>query len=156
MRCVLLAFAYGVIALQQQAVLPPLEAAAYLVTAGAIVPAEISLAWYAPLARDVEVRPVPPLHAGERWQLMVRLKRPHGTVNPHGFDVEAWLLENGLRATGYVRDDEANYRLDAFAGRPGDYVTRLRESIRTRILGALESGPYAGVIAALAIGDERA
>jgi competence protein ComEC len=37
-----------------------------VLTAGAIVPSEISLAWYAPLARDVEVRPVPQLHASER------------------------------------------------------------------------------------------
>ena len=62
----------------------------------------------------------PAIAAGERWQLVVRLKRPHGTVNPHGFDVEAWLLENGIRATGYVRADERNRRLDAFAGRAAD------------------------------------
>ncbi|HXX83775.1 MAG TPA: DNA internalization-related competence protein ComEC/Rec2 [Casimicrobiaceae bacterium] len=125
-------------------------------TEGAVVPSQLSLVWYAALARDVQIRPVPELHAGERWELMVRLKRPHGTVNPHGFDVEAWLLENGLRATGYVRDSEENRRLDGFAGRAEDYVSRARESIRARILAALEGRPYAGVIAALAIGDERA
>lgn len=126
------------------------------VTQGAVVPSRLSLVWYAALARDVEVRTVPELHAGERWQLLVRLKRPHGTVNPHGFDVEAWLLENGLRATGYVRDADANQRLDGFAGRAEDYVSRARESIRAHILAVLEARPYAGVIAALAIGDERA
>jgi competence protein ComEC len=96
------------------------------------------------------------MHAGERWALTVRLKRPHGTVNPHGFDVEAWLLQNALRATGYVRADEGSRRVDAFAGRAPDYVARARESIRANILRALEGRPYAGVIAALAIGDERA
>ena len=40
---------------------------------------------------------VPELHAGERWPITVRLKRPHGTVNPHGFDLEAWLLAERLR-----------------------------------------------------------
>jgi len=50
---------------------------------------------------------VPELRGGERWDLTVRLKRPHGTVNPHGFDVEAWLLENEFRATGYVRETMA-------------------------------------------------
>src|SRR5262249_42002931 len=93
---------------------------------------------------------------GERWHLTVRLKRPHGTINPHGFDLEAWLLENELGATGYVRAEGANAMLDAFAARPTDYVQRLRESIRDRILRVLERRPYAGVIAALAIGDERA
>jgi competence protein ComEC len=127
-----------------------------VLTPEAIVPSELSLAWYSAFSRDGPSAETPELHAGERWQLSVRLKRPHGTVNPHGFDVEAWLLENNLRATGYVRQDDANHRLDAFAGRPDDYVARERESIRERILGALDGRPYAGVIAALAIGDERA
>jgi competence protein ComEC len=125
-------------------------------TPGAIVPSRLSLGWYGSWRDDDAAADVPEVHAGERWQLTVRLKRPHGTVNPHGFDVEAWLLENELRATGYVRDNEGNRRLDAFAGRPGDYVARLRETIRERILTALAGRPYAGVIAALAIGDERA
>ena len=99
---------------------------------------------------------MPSVHAGERWQLTVRLKRPHGTVNPSGFDIEAWLLENELRATGYVRPGADTRRLEVFAGRAADYVSRTRESVRDRILAALAGRPYAGVIAALAIGDERA
>lgn len=125
-------------------------------TLGAVVPSRLSLAWYGSWRDDKAAAEVPELHAGERWQLTVRLKRPHGTVNPHGFDLEAWLLANELRATGYVRANEANRRLDAFAGRPGDYVARLRERIRERILSVLADRPYAGVIAALAIGDEHA
>ena len=125
-------------------------------TPGAVVPSRLSLGWYAASRDEDASSGVPNLHAGERWAITVRLKRPHGTVNPHGFDVEAWLLENQLRATGYVRESEANRRLDAFAGRPADYVSRWREAIRDRILGALAGRPYAGVIAALAIGDERA
>ncbi|MEP6998498.1 MAG: DNA internalization-related competence protein ComEC/Rec2 [Betaproteobacteria bacterium] len=124
--------------------------------ADAIVPSRVSLAWYSGFAAGVATDDVPPLHAGERWSLAVRLKRPHGTVNPHGFDVEAWLLANDLRATGYVRKDGANHRIDSFAGRIEDYVPRTREAIRDRILHALGERPYAGVIAALAIGDERA
>ena len=44
----------------------------------------------------------------------------------------------------------------AFAGRPRDYVQRARESIRERIRRALPDAPYAGVLIALAIGDQRA
>jgi len=127
-----------------------------VVTPGALVPSRLSLGWYGSWRVEEPAVDVPELHAGERWSLTVRLKRPHGTVNPHGFDVEAWLLENEFRATGYVRDNDGNRRLDAFAGRPGDYVERLREKIRARILTTLADRPYAGVIAALAIGDERA
>ena len=99
---------------------------------------------------------MPDLAAGERWRLVVRLKRPHGYANPGGFDLEAWLLERNLRATGYVRAGEANARLDAFAGRFRDHVQRARERVRERIALALADARYAGVVAALAIGDQRA
>ncbi len=124
-------------------------------TRGAMVPARLSLAWYAAPPSGGAAEPVPAIAAGERWQLLVRLKRPHGTVNPHGFDVEAWLLENGIRATGYVRPDGRNRRENAFAGRAADFVLHARGTIRARILAALPDAPFAGVIVALAIGDQR-
>ncbi|HKP65627.1 MAG TPA: ComEC/Rec2 family competence protein, partial [Casimicrobiaceae bacterium] len=133
-------------------------------TPGAHVPERISLAWFAPRDRTAmrlgdtpTLAPsLPVVHAGERWYLTVRLKRPHGNVNPNGFDLEAWLLERNLRATGYVRDSSTNARVAVFAGRPGDHVQRARERIRTRIAQALSSARYGGVITALAIGDQRA
>src|ERR1700681_822797 len=131
-----------------------------ILTPDAVVPSRLSLAWYNGWPRDGAragaPAAIPEIHAGERWAFTVRLKRPHATVNPHGFDVEAWLLQNEFRATGYVRADDDNHRVDAFAARATDYVARARESIRARILRALEGRRYAGVIAALAIGDERA
>jgi competence protein ComEC len=126
--------------------------------AEAVVPSRISLAWYAGLRpeEDDARHVLPQLHAGERWQLSVRLKRPHGNLNPHGFDYEAWLFERGLRATGYVRTAEANRRLDAFVWRPAHAVERLRETVRARFLSALPEHDYAGVLVALAVGDQRA
>ena len=41
--------------------------------------------------------------AGERWEMTLRFKAPHGSRNPHGFDYELWLWEQGVQATGYVR-----------------------------------------------------
>jgi len=126
-------------------------------TPGASVPTRLSLAWYAPQAGPDETEPlVPHVHAGERWRLTVKLKRPHGYVNPAGFDLEAWLLEHDLRATGVVTPTPVNARLAAFAGRFDDYVQAARERIRARILAALPGAPYAGVLVALAIGDQRA
>jgi len=125
-------------------------------TFGAYVPHRVSLAWHASRVDDEEGAAPPIVHAGERWRLVVRLKRPHGNVNPDGFDLEAWLLEHDLRATGYVRDDPANAREAPFAGRPTDFVQRARERIRERIGAALPGAPYAGVLVALAIGDQRA
>ncbi|MDO4796305.1 MAG: ComEC/Rec2 family competence protein, partial [Brachymonas sp.] len=48
-------------------------------------------------------RCTPCVQPGERWQMTVRLKQPHGSRNPFGFDYERWLWEQGLGATGYVR-----------------------------------------------------
>ena len=125
-------------------------------TLNAVVPSRLSLAWYTQVRKDGTIDDVPHIAAGERWRLVVRLKRPHGTVNPHGFDVEAWMLESGLRATGYVRTDARNAMLDAFAARPSDYVQRARERVRERIVDALGDARYAGVIVALTIGEQRA
>ncbi|MDP2793374.1 MAG: DNA internalization-related competence protein ComEC/Rec2 [Sulfurisoma sp.] len=131
--------------------------------APAAVPARVSLAWYRGFRReeDDETHVVPELRAGERWQLKLRLKRPHGNLNPHGFDYEAWLFERGIRATGYVRPADNNSRLDDFVARPGYVVERLRQRIRERferVLGDPQQGgaAYGGVLTALVIGDQRA
>ena len=125
-----------------------------VLTEGARVPRRISLAWVVGFPDAERGVVAPQVRAGERWQLVVRLQRPHGLANPGGFDLEAWLLERGLRATGYVRVDEGNRRVDAFAGRPLDHVQRLRERMRERVHAALPDSPLAGVLVALAIGDQ--
>ena len=122
-----------------------------VLTPAAVVPSRISLAWAG--GADA-AEPPPRVRAGERWSLVVRLRRPHGNVNAGGFDLEAWLLERNLRATGYVRSDEANRCIDAFAGRAGDRIQRLRESVRDRVAQALGAAAHAPVLVALSIGDQ--
>ena len=123
--------------------------------AEAIVPQRVSIAWYNGLTPE-EYQVVMPVRAGERWRLAARLRRPHGLANPHGFDYEAWLLERGIRATGFVRVRGGSERLDALVARPSYLIERLRERIRDRFQDALEDAPYAGILIALAIGDQRA
>jgi len=94
------------------------------------------------------------LHAGERWRLELRLKQPHSTSNPYGFDFEGWMLERGLRASGYVHNKGVNLRLDELVEKPGYLIERLREAIRRHFQQALGDAPYAGVLIALAIGDQ--
>jgi competence protein ComEC len=113
------------------------------------VPPMLALSWY-----RAEGEPLR-LHPGERWRLTVRLQRPHGNANPHGFDYEAWLLGQGIRATGYVRAESGNRRLDDFVATPGHLVERCRDLLRARILAALDGKPYAAVIVALVVGDQR-
>ena len=120
------------------------------------VPKRISLAWYRSRdASDDDASPLVPVRAGERWHFTVRLKRPHGNLNPHGFDYEAWLFERGIRATGYVRPHSAE-RIDAQVWQPGYAVEILRENIRDRFRAALPDATYAGILIALAIGDQQA
>ncbi|WP_137176057.1 DNA internalization-related competence protein ComEC/Rec2 [Massilia sp. HP4] len=120
-------------------------------TRDATVPPRILLSWYGATAADPAL-----VHPGERWRLVVRLQRPHGNANPHGFDYEAWLLEQGVRATGYVRPAGGrNVRLDDWTPGAGYAIERARGYLRTRILAILDGKPYAGVIVALVIGDQR-
>jgi competence protein ComEC len=122
---------------------------------GERLPRRVSLAWYAE-AGDGTPPAAAPVAAGERWRFTVRLKRPHGTANPHGFDYEAWLLERGIGATGYVRPDDGVERLAAAPARAVDIVVAIRAAIRERMLRVLAGEPCAGVLVALAVGDQAA
>ncbi len=123
--------------------------------AGMAVPPRIALSWYGG-SREAGKAPPSRVQPGERWRLKVRLQRPHGNANPHGFDYELWLLGQGIRATGYVRAEGVNTRLDSFVLTPHNLVERCRAALRERILAALAGREYAGVIVALVVGDQRA
>ena len=127
--------------------------------AGAAVPPLIALSWYAGF-RDEVTNDVGDVQPGERWQLTVRLQRPHGNANPHGFDYEVWQLEQGVRATGHVRPAPRlatpNVRLDSFVPGFNNVVQASRAALRSRILRSLQGKEYAGVIVALVVGDQRA
>ncbi|MFZ9650000.1 MAG: ComEC/Rec2 family competence protein, partial [Fluviibacter sp.] len=121
------------------------------------VPERIQLSvWNAQQDGDATDKPVVgPVKAGERWSFVVRLKRPHGLANPHGYDLEARLFESGVRATGYVKSGE---RIDAFVPGFATSIARLRSTIRDRFDAVLpqEAYPDAGILTALAIGDQKA
>jgi competence protein ComEC len=96
------------------------------------------------------------LRAGERWQMTVRLKAPHGNSNPHGFDYELWLWEQGIQATGYVRTgthDAPPVKLGSSWWHP---VERARQAVREAIFARVENRQLAGVLSALVVGDQNA
>jgi competence protein ComEC len=133
------------------------------------LPPRIQLAWYRSLPRlseDAATVPFAELtaqgqpRAGERWQLVARLKAPHGNLNPHGFDYELWLWEQAIAATGYVRATQRE------AAR-GDAPTKIgstwqhpieaaRQSARDAIFERVSHPQLAGVLAALVVGDQAA
>jgi hypothetical protein len=112
---------------------------------GVAVPSRISLAWY---EDQVDVRPA------ERWEFTVRLKRPHGSVNPGGFDAEGWMLERNLRASGYVRDGRAAspQRLADWTWSPA-LIDRMRYDLRERLRPRLQDARYGGVLIAVVYQD---
>lgn len=127
------------------------------------LPELIDLTWYAQGWRGQEVEPPPALRAGERWQLTVRLKAPHGARNPHGFDHELWLWEQGVQAGGYVRSGAPGEPPRLLAATWRHPVEQLRQRVRDAILQRLapvDAGVAqrraAGVVAALVTGDQRA
>lgn len=128
-----------------------------VLTPGAGLPQRLMLSTYQG-RHDDELFTPRTLAAGERWRFTVRLKRPHGNANPMAFDYEAWLLERNLRATGYVRPGEVGTRLATMVWRPDYVVERLRQMARDNILARLPAAdyPYAGILVALAVGDQQA
>ncbi len=124
------------------------------------VPQKLSLGWYRGPDEDGSLSgslsgPAEELRAGQRWRLTVRLRQPHGTLNPHGFDLELWAFERGLGASGYVRarPDSPPQKLAEAAGHP---VERLRQRVRDALVQRVSDAAAAGVLAALAIGDQAA
>ncbi|MDZ4200734.1 MAG: DNA internalization-related competence protein ComEC/Rec2 [Gallionella sp.] len=114
------------------------------------VPPRLYLTTY----RNADTPPLT-LHAGERWRFTVRLKQPHGSANPHGFDFEAWALERDIRALGYVHNKGDNVRLDVLADGPGYRIETWREAVRDKFTATLGDAPYTGVLTALAVGDQH-
>src|SRR5947209_5375827 len=115
----------------------------------ASVPEDISLAWYA----EPSVA-MPALRAGQRWSWTVRLRRPRGLTNPHGFDFEAFALERAVHATGYIRARAGVALLDERVDGWPQTLNRWRGAIRERMRAALEGVRLSGVLVALAIGDQ--
>ncbi|WP_293662499.1 DNA internalization-related competence protein ComEC/Rec2 [Rhodoferax sp. OV413] len=124
------------------------------------LPALIDLGWYTSTynARTDSAEPQRPpaeVSAGQRWRLQVRLKAPHGSVNPHGFDYELYLWEQGVQATGTVRSTAtpAPQLLGQTWTAP---VARARQEVRERIRQQVPDDRAAGLMAALVVGDQRA
>jgi competence protein ComEC len=120
-----------------------------VLTPDAHVPGRVLLGWY---------NDAPALRPAERWRVTVRLKRPHGVQNPGGFDLEAWLLERNLRATGAVRTTRAAppRLIEPLVLEPGPLIERARFLLRERLAPHLEGSRYGGVLLALVVGDQRA
>jgi competence protein ComEC len=105
------------------------------------VPPRVRLTWYdAPSA----------IAPGNSLAVVARLRPPHGSSNPGGFDYERWLMLTGHGATGYVRSG------GLAPTAPLTIAQRwlvLRAELAERIGTALSDPDAAALVTALAIGE---
>jgi len=86
-----------------------------------------------------------------RWQLLLRLRRPRGTINPGGADSERSALARGIAAVGYVRDDPGNRRLSTATW----CLDRVRGSLADGIQARVHHPHDAALLRAFTVGDTR-
>lgn len=119
-------------------------------------PGRVKLSWYGwP----------PEMQLGEQWQLLIKLKRPHGYKNPGGFEYETWLFQNRIRATGYVKKKPLLKNQSFYPDKPTEinkrlsdvkqyaYIDRIRQAIFSDVSTVLEQDDSRGLIKALSIGE---
>ncbi len=118
------------------------------------LPPRIYLGWFHGFAADAVPSELQrELRAGQRWQFTARVRRPHGLLNPHGFDVELQSFEQGVGASASVREAPAPLLIERAAAHP---VERWRQRVRDAIDAKVRDARAAGVLAALAVGDQSA
>jgi competence protein ComEC len=94
-------------------------------------------------------KPPPALEPCSRWQLLLRLRRPRGMINPGGADSERSALARGIAAVGYVRDDPSSHRqAAAFL-----CLDRLRASLSSDIQARVQDAHDAALLRAFTVGD---
>ncbi|WFE68547.1 DNA internalization-related competence protein ComEC/Rec2 [Thiomicrospira sp. R3] len=88
----------------------------------------------------------------ETWRLPIRIKLIHGSMNPGGFDYEAWAYQQGLVASGYVRTSEGE---PEFIERGWSYQ-RMREAFAKAVEPMMKESEFSGIYQALLYADRRA
>jgi predicted membrane metal-binding protein len=86
------------------------------------------------------------IRAGQRRNMQVKMKRPHGVANPGGFDREASLLRKGVDATGYVRI------VLSVTEATGISLLRLRQYLFDKLNPYTSQSEVGGLVIALVLG----
>jgi competence protein ComEC len=117
-------------------------------------PKKIYLSWKSTWGKS---NAIPEIIPGQTWELRVKLKRPYGALNPYTFDFERWAFHQNFGATGRVvfgrliKEQEISWTEFGLA------MEYQRWQLRKKIQRSLaDDARYAGVIAALVMGDQNA
>jgi len=103
------------------------------------LPRHLRVSWY---RSEAVVR------GGECWRLTLKLRTPHGSLNPGGFDYEGWLFRQGIGGVATVRSAER------CTDDGGFQVLRMRQAIRDALQAWLPQHAAVPMIAALTLGDQ--
>ncbi len=95
---------------------------------------------------------IPNLKVGDEWQLTARLKKIHGTRNPGEFDYEAWAFQEGIRASGYIVNEDNHLISHQLWRAPLD---RLRQFLKDKIETNLPHTNTSPWITALVVGERH-
>ena len=113
---------------------------------------KVRISWYAKRGSRNNIR----IKAGQRWQFWLRLKQPHGFMNPGGFDYEGWLYQKKIRATGYVRINSKKKQLAKKINNKanGYELLVLRQTLYDKLKEVNAATGYSGILIALAMGEK--
>ena len=113
------------------------------------LPGRVQVSWWS-------LTPERRVMAGERWAFTVRLRPPRALFNQHGFDRELWWWERGLLALAQVREGPSAAAPQRLGLTPWHPIEWVRQQWVQRIERRVPSAREAGVLAALAVGDQNA
>jgi competence protein ComEC len=124
----------------------------------------VSVNWYVSDTERLAFEPLPEL--GEVWQMRVKLKANHYSLNPGGFDYEAWLFQQHIAAKGYVKNRTKHER-DSAGNSQAPLLQRIKEPsvfgfyqwqilVSERLKQVFSESAFSHFYKALTLGDKSA
>lgn len=116
------------------------------------IPNLLQMGWYANDRSGQQALPV--IRAGQIWRFPLRLKQPHGLVNPGGFDVELWFWEQGIHASASVRTGKNSFEPVLLGQSNAWAMVNWRQWARDGIQQNVSESRWAAIVSALLVGDQ--
>ena len=116
------------------------------------IPELLQLGWYANDREGQQALPV--VRAGQVWRFPLRLKQPHGLVNPGGFDMELWFWQQGIHASASVRTSTRSPQPLLLGQNSAWAMVHWRQQARDGIQQSVSDARWAAIVSALLVGDQ--